>query len=233
MLLKCWPFGKIVYFLLKDKVVTMFLISLRQSISDEFLSFIFQVPRTTFLNWKLKLLSGFYSYFLEKLAIPDLEERQKNSISFYKHIVSMIVDGVEQEIVMKTNKTVAQQTRSGKKQKYTVTKLVGVSPQGKLMFFSRSYRGARNDMNVASEEFTVEMVQKLFDPSETIAGDPAFIGLENVWKIPVICPYKKPKNGELQEFQVEWNSKFKSFRTVVENYFAQIKKFKILHHRLH
>jgi len=124
-----------------------------------------------------------------------------------------------------------------KKEKYTVTKLIGVSPQGKLMMYSRSYRGALNDMNLAKKPFSISLVQG-FEEKEAVGADKGFVGLGNVWNVEVVTPFKKRKQKgnanrkSLKHSQKKWNQSFKTIRTVVENYFSQLKDFKILRHKL-
>jgi len=162
--------------------------------------------------------------------MPDYEERKTNAIKFYRYVLVMIIDGVEQEIEMKVNKKVAKLTRSGKKEKYTVTKLAGVSPQGKLMMFSRTYRGALNDMNLVHNPFTTQLVANL-QKGECVGAYKGFIGLEDVWtNVDVVVPFKK-YNNKLHPTKQRWNNDLKKIRTVVENYFAQLKDFKILRNK--
>lgn len=139
----------------------------------------------------------------------------------------MVIDGTEQQMVSHVDKEVSKFTRSGKKSTNTITKLAGVSPNGKLMWFTRSYRGAETDISLckASTNTPIQLGK-----DETIAGDKGFCGLADIWThCEVITPYKKqPGQLKLPPVLKKWNREFKAFRTVVENYFSKIKDFKIL-----
>jgi len=95
------------------------------------------------------------------------------------------------------------------------------------MWFSRSYRGAETDISLCKlqENIPLDLVG-----SEAVAGDKGFIGLGDTWAhCEVITPFKKPPGSTgVTANQKKWNTEFKTFRTVVENYFSQIKDFKIL-----
>ena len=99
-----------------------------------------------------------FKHYNNKLTLPPKEDRLQNAVQFFNHNIVMIVDGVEQEIVTHVSKGDAKFTRSGKKAKNTVTKLAGVNPYGKLMWFTESYRGALNDMNLSKMVGTIESV---------------------------------------------------------------------------
>jgi len=191
---------------------------------------IFNISKSTFDRWRWIIVNGLYNYYIERLQLPNFNSRKEMAVPFYRYQISMIIDGVEQEIEMKVNKKIAKLARSGKKAKYTVTKLIGVSPLGKLMIFSRSYRGALNDMNLCHQLFTKSFISS-FTKEESIAADKGFIGLEEVWSnVNIVTPFKK-KNGNIHEMKKVWNNRLKTIRTVVENYFSQLKDFKILRYK--
>lgn len=154
------------------------------------------------------------------------ESRLENSANFYGHKIVLILDGVEQQTVMSTTKSIAKQTRSGKKTYHTLSKMVGVSPDMKLMLFSKTYI-PHNDLVLARMPEVMDRLRELRYP-EVIGGDPAFYGLEEDLNVTVIVPYKERPGKPLTKAEEEYNNDWKEIRIFVENYFAEVKDFKIL-----
>ncbi len=63
---------------------------------------------------------------------------------------------------------------------------------------------------------------------EAIGGDPAFYGLEEDLEVECIVPYKEFPGIPLTKSEERFNTDWKEIRIFVENYFAEIKDFKIL-----
>jgi hypothetical protein len=154
------------------------------------------------------------------------ESRLNQAALFYGRKIVMVLDGVEQQTVMSTTKSIAKQTRSGKKTYHTLSKLVGVSPNMKLMLFSNTYI-PHNDLILCRMPEVISKLKELRKP-EAIGGDPAFYGLEDDLEIEVIVPYKEYPGHPLSENEEKYNNEWKEIRIYVENYFAEVKDFKIL-----
>jgi len=72
----------------------------------------------------------------------------------------------------------------------------------------------------------------VFKNGESVGANKGFIGLEEVWtNVNVVLPYKKYGRWKLHPTKKKWNTDLKKIRTVVENYFSQLKDFKILQYR--
>jgi hypothetical protein len=111
---------------------------------------------------------------------------------------------------------------SGKKGFGSITKFVWVTPKGNPILITNSYRGALVDINLCGQEkYKVQL------PSHGYVGvDGGVKGIVNIYQNSIL-PVENRKRS-LTEWEHEWNNKFKRHRTVVENYFGAIKKFKIL-----
>jgi len=120
----------------------------------------------------------------------------------------------------------AKTTRSEKAKAHTISKAVLVSPTGRLYGVGKSRQPKSDLSNTVMQDFLEVLLQ--LKESETVGGDPAYIGLADYVACHVVTSYKKPPGCEKTTDQKKWNNEFKSIRTVVENYFAQIKDFKIL-----
>lgn len=102
----------------------LLLFHLRQYTSSEVTSWIFEIPLSTFGNIIWKLISPLYKFYATRITFPPLEDRLSQAINFFRYFVTWVGDGMEQECIMKVNKNDAKQMRSGKKQKYTITKFL-------------------------------------------------------------------------------------------------------------
>ena len=108
---------------------------------------------------------------------PMKEDRLKNGLIFHGKIVVIILDGVEQQIVEHVDAR-SKMTRSGKKSYHTVTKLVGVNPYGVPMIISKSYLPC-SDLSVCNMQEVLSLLKQLGE-DESVGGDPAFIGLDDM-----------------------------------------------------
>jgi len=63
-----------------------------------------------------------------------------------------------------------------------------------------------------------------------VMGDKGFQGIK-LYHANSVTPYKKPKNGQLNEYQKWFNSRIGSFRIRIEHVNRRIKRFKILQYR--
>jgi len=90
--------------------------------------------------------------------------------------------------------------------------LVGVSPQGKILFISPSYPGSNNDEKIA--KLTRAQWYDCLELDEWVIGDSGFNSLSaSDWR--VITPNSN----------IHFYKKLSSVRIIVENAFAQIKKW--------
>jgi len=166
------------------------LFHLKQYTVGEVTAWIFEIPTSTFNNLIWKCIHSLYCHYVNKIIIPPLEDRLDQSVKFYSYLVVMVGDGMEQHCVMSVDKHKAKKARSGKKQAYTITKFLGVSVRGLCWYYSKSYLGSLNDMNVASFQSIIHDLNNLTE-KEAVILDSGYIGLERVWKSTnVLTPYK-------------------------------------------
>jgi len=206
----------------------MFLFHLRQYTVSEVTSWIFGIPLATFGNIIWKIIYQFYSYYSKQITFPPLQERLSQSVKFFSYNVTWVGDGMEQECVMSVEKHKAKRMRSGKKQKYTITKFLGVSARGKCWYYSKSFCGSYNDMNVVSQHITITELQQILSDMEAIVLDSGYIGLERLWRTTNVLT---PEKYVSQKWQQDWNALLIAIRLVAENYIAEVRKFKILQSR--
>lgn len=219
--------SKISFVMSPISLTLLLLFHLRQYTVTAVTTWLFEIPKSTFDNIIWKLIHCLYSYYITKFAFPPLSERLAQGIRFFSYNVVGAGDGVEQTCVMSVEKNKAKLTRSGKKQAHTLTKFVLISVRGICWYFTKSHLGSYNDMNVASLQSTLNNINNLTS-EEAFVFDSGYEGMERVWKnTTVLTPFKYAT----ESWQKQWNALLVALRLVSENYFAEIKKFKILHLR--
>ncbi len=122
-------------------LIVFILLWLRQSLTERFLAFLCYISNGHCNIIKWKILDVLYAHANCHLSNRwgTSESRLRGAANFYGRKIVMILDGTEQQIVMSTTKSIAKQTRSGKKTYHTLSKLVGVTPNMKLMLYSNTY----------------------------------------------------------------------------------------------
>lgn len=202
----------------------LFLFHLRHYCKEKVLSWIFGVHQSTvnrYLNTTRRII---FRCLQGRIAVPKRPERNPNSVRFNttdhgEIIIALVVDNSEQEIYKSGSKVVEQLFYSGKKSYHSVSVLLGCSPNGCIYFLSASYPGSRNDQSIASmtenEKYFVWL-----EGDEWVSSDSGFA-------LRLMNHYKGYQKSTKCSRQIDENNKFAAVRTVVENVFAQIKRWRV------
>lgn len=198
----------------------MTLIFLRQYVNHRFLGWIFQIHQCTVSREIQEMLHSLHTLVVNWIGVPPLDIRIKNSKLFKGAMLAVIVDGTEQQISIPSEKNTEQFVFSGKKKKHTFTRLITVSPQGRIYALSPSHPGSFCDLNLIE----LYPIHKQLSEIEWVAADKGFRGCHNQHNF--ILPFLEGDNP-LTTKQVEFNNSLASIRTVVENTISMVKKWKI------
>lgn len=199
-------------------LILCFLLRIRQGVSFKMLKSIIEID---FKKWFWKICAILYSYGLTCFIKWDYTNIFEDSVLFYGRKLVAIGDGTEQPVKDFLDKSESLAVYSGKKGFNSITKFCWVTPKGRLILSSNSYRGALVDINICSQDKYILNLPK----NAYVGVDGGIKGIKDYYKN-YITPIES--RGTLTDDEKEWNDKFKTHRTVVENYFAAIKKFKIL-----
>jgi len=101
----------------------------------------FGVDQATIAQTINSVIQEMWVSLQSKLVIPDLNTRIKKGRRLGKYFISVIVDGSEQQILESLSKRKKSVTFSGKKKFHTFTKLIGILPNGRIVFISLSLPG--------------------------------------------------------------------------------------------
>ena len=109
---------------------------------------------------------------------------------------------------------------SGKKKRHTLKTESRVTLTGRIVHVSKTRPGSVHDFTLHKQEPPLHKETRVF-------VDSGYQGLQNI-HLQTELPYKKPKNGELEEDEKDYNKALSRIRVKAENVLAQIKTFKIL-----
>jgi hypothetical protein len=154
-------------------ILLITVVNFKQYPTNEFISFIFGIPESSFrnyLNWSLDIL---VQWSLQRIYLPPRHIRDQYAIQLFNKQISLVFDIKEQQVVTSTDLLYEDITFSGKYMEHTISNLVASDPtKGKVTFLSATFPGSKNDMNVASH---YEWNQ-LLDLDEFILSDEGFAG---------------------------------------------------------
>ncbi|KAG2387549.1 hypothetical protein C9374_001143 [Naegleria lovaniensis] len=197
----------------------MFLMWIKQYPTEYFLAFIFEIDRSTVHRNLQKVIDVFFTHYNQELSFKNYQFRAERGVKYNGKLITIILDGTEQQVFTPSNKIKEQSLYSGKKCKHTFTLLIGVSPDGYILFVSLSYNGSNNDLNLI--EFPENHIWKYINTDEYIMADKGFKGMPRG-----VLPFIG-NESPFTEKEKQFNRGLAAIRIVVENAIAHIKKWKI------
>jgi DDE superfamily endonuclease len=159
---------------------------------------------------------------VEAIAWPLFGLKREPVIS-EEEAEAIIVDCTEQPIYRPGDDATQKAHYSGKKKRHTLKTEYMITKKGRIVSGSPSHPGSHHDLAVRRGG------PKLPD-SARIYGDSAYQGYDKE-HANIDHPYKKPKGGELNEEEKEYNGGLSRFRVRVEHKIGQIKRFRIVSDR--
>ena len=154
---------------------------------------------------------------LEPLLAKVMAIKKDRTLS-QEDLEEMIIDCTEQPV--RRPKKGQKKYYSGKKKRHTIKCEIRIRSDGKITHVSKPAPGKRHD-------FTIYKDQKPPPRGCHLYADSGYQGLDKR-RPDVEIPFKKPKEGELDAEQKEYNRGLSSFRVRVENKICEMKVFQIL-----
>lgn len=197
---------------LEDHLLIM-LIYYRCYVTQEFVGFFYNVHKSAVCRAIRRI---------EKLAKPLFGVRREPRVS-RGEAEALIIDCTEQPIHRPKDDAVQKAHYSGKKKRHTLKAELIVTRRGRIASVSSSHPGSRHDI-------TVRRAGPRLPKGARAYGDSAYQGYDKEHKA-IDHPYKKPKGGELNDEEKEYNSGLSRFRVRVEHKIGQVKRFRIVSDR--
>jgi DDE superfamily endonuclease len=139
--------------------------------------------------------------------------------------VRFLIDAKEQRINKPQGEEQQKPYYSGKKEAHTIKTQLVVNPRGQIELVSASVPGATHDLTLLRGSGVLERLGE----GEGAMMDKGYVGVDKEYPdIPVVMPFKKPRGGELSDFQKDYNRRVAKERIVVEHTIAQVNRFTVL-----
>lgn len=206
------------------------IIKLRLNFDFTYLGMIFECHRTTVSRIFENVIDIIYSRFKNFVFWPSRELICNNMPKCFKDSfgdnVTIIIDCFEVTLERPSNLEAAAKTWSDYKHNQTMKFLIGISPQGFIMFISKAYGGRASDKFIVQDSGFLEKL----NPGDLILADRGF-SIDDMVKLycarvkyPAFLKGKK----QLGEQDIENTRKLASVRIHVERVIRQLKaKFRI------
>jgi transposase len=192
---------------LEDEILLV-LIFYRFYVTHEFLGYLFGLDNSNICRhlWKVEPLLA------KNLAI------KKDRTLTAEDLTRIMVDVTEINTQRPSKKQRAYY--SGKKKRHTSKIEVQINEKGRIINVSKSYGGRKHD-------FAIRKSEKPLPRTAIILADSGYQGLQKKNKN-AILPHKKKRKTPLTEEEKAHNRELASQRSLIENVFAKLKRFKIL-----
>ena len=182
-------------------------------VTQEFIGFFWQVDRSVICRAIRRV---------ERHAQPLLGVRRDPKIA-RREAEALIVDCTEQPIERPGVDAVQRTHYSGKKKRHTLKTEYVVTGKGRIASVSDSHPGSRHDLTIRREGPKLPKAARVY-------ADSAYQGYERE-HASLEIPYKKPKGGDLNDEEKDYNRGLGSFRVAVEHRIGRTKRFRIVAER--
>ena len=197
---------------LEDHLLVL-LLYYRCYITQEFLGFFYRVDRSAVCRAIKRT---------EALVKPMFALRREPKIS-QREAEALIIDCTEQPIQRPKDNATQKAHYSGKKKRHTLKTEYIVAATGRIVSVSDSHPGSRHDLALRRAGPRLPKRARCHADSAYQGYDKEHPNLD--------IPYKKPRGGELDEEEKEYNRGLASFRVAIEHRIGRTKQFRILSDR--
>jgi hypothetical protein len=191
------------------------LLWLRQNMSYRVLSWIFDVGKSTVAEIISDVIDIIFEKAEDNIFLPPRVIRDAECATLFGKQISLVLDGAEQQVNGSKNEQLSKFLFSGKKRKYTFTKLVGVGPYGGIWFLSLSFAGSLNDLNLL--QLPEGNISSYLDSDEYVLADKGFRGMRSTYR--VISATQNCNKQQRREICRK--------RVIVENSIGHIREWKV------
>jgi hypothetical protein len=199
----------------------MAFIWLRHYPSERMLSIIVECSESSVSRILSSVIDIMFKFMENSISFLNRKGRDLHSVQFANKQFSLVIDRTYQELP----KPISLDEKfyySGHRGMHCLNRLLGCTPDGLICWISKPYGGSIIDKQLMGYQESLNLFSQLGE-DEYIMADAGFTGLEKLH--PSIIPFTKNTGEELSEYEKTFNNRLNSHRIVVENVFAQIKKY--------
>ena len=188
----------------------------------DFLGFVFSMHRSKAHRNMTLLMKSLEKTLGRKLVMPEKKIHSlEEFLEKFPEAKDLFVDGVERPIQRPKDKKKQNKLYSGKKKRHMKKSVIAVTEDKTIVLMTPTKSGRRHDKRLADKEMTFEHIPE----STALWVDTGFQGVLKQHRNTLI-PKKGTKKNPLTLAEKEENRTISSFRVVVENTIAGIKRFK-------
>lgn len=188
----------------------------------DFLGFVFSMHRSKAHQNMTLLMKSLEKTLGRKLVMPEKKIHSlEEFLEKFPEAKDLFVDGVERPIQRPKDKKKQNKLYSGKKKRHMKKSVIAVTEDKTIVLMTPTKSGRRHDKRLADKEMTFEHIPE----STALWVDTGFQGVLKQHGNTLI-PKKGTKKNPLTLAEKEENRTISSFRVVVENTIAGIKRFK-------
>ena len=208
---------------LKDAKTKLIMILLYVKVypTYDFVSFLYDVARSQPYYWVVKFLPLLEKALWRKIVLPERKTSNlEDLLTRFPEMKEMFVDWTERPINRPKKSKQQKKNYSGKKKRHTVKNTIVTDSKRKILFLWKTQEGKIHDKKLYDSDWIWSVkIDKYWDTGY-------------IWWNWITTPKKWSKNKPLTDEEKETNKIISSFRVVVENSIAWIKRFAIVSHKL-
>lgn len=198
------------------------LVYVKTYLTFDFLGFVFSMHRSKAHRNMTLLMKSLEKTLGRKLVMPEKKIHSlEEFLEKFPEAKDLFVDGVERPIQRPKDKKKQNKLYSGKKKRHMKKSVIAVTEDKTIVLMTPTKSGRRHDKRLADKEMTFEHIPE----STALWVDTGFQGVLKQHRNTLI-PKKGTKKNPLTLAEKEENRTISSFRVVVENTIAGIKRFK-------
>ncbi len=188
----------------------------------DFLGFVFSLHRSRAHRNTIKLLGSLEKALGRKVVMPEKKiSSMEEFLEKFPEAKDLFADGVERPTQRPVSKKKQNKLYSGKKKRHMKKSIIMVNENKKILVMTKTKSGRRHDKRLADKDSLFENI-----PEEVALWlDTGFQGVLKQHTNTLI-PKKATKKKPLTWVEKEENRVISSFRVIVENAIAGIKRFK-------
>jgi hypothetical protein len=177
------------------------------------------------VRWVLEVLDSLGDFPFDRPGDDRKKMRSPAEVMAAFPDVRFIIDAKEQRINKPAGEEKQKPYYSGKKKTHTIKTQFVVNPRGQIELVSGSVPGSTHDLTLLRGSGVLERLGE----GAGAMMDKGYVGVDKHYPdVPLVLPYKKPRGGELSDFQKDYNRRVAKDRIVVEHTIAQVNRFTVL-----
>ena len=188
----------------------------------DFLGFVFSLHRSRAHRNTIKLLGSLEKALGRKIVMPEKKiSTIEEFLEKFPEAKDLFVDGVERPVQRPVSKKKQNKLYSGKKKRHMKKSIIAVDERKRILLVTITKSGRRHDKRLADKDGLFEHIPE----KVALWVDTGFQGVLKQHANTLI-PKKATRGKPLTYAEKEENRVISSFRVIVENAIAGIKRFK-------